>query len=80
MSITDMFNYLRFLGLPVVIVVGVELLLIAGYYTFYYRKRRREEEPWLPMSKLILGALFIGYIVFVLQLTVIGRGTSHFLK
>ncbi|MGO4183498.1 VanZ family protein [Paenibacillus sp. TAF43_2] len=80
MSITGMFNYLRFLGLPVVIVVGIELLLIAGYYTFYYRKRRREEEHWLPMSKLILGALFIGYIVFVLQLTVIGRGTSHFLE
>ncbi|OBZ11125.1 VanZ family protein [Bacillus sp. FJAT-26390] len=80
MSITDIFNYLRFLGLPVVVVVGIELLLIAGYYTFYYRKRRSEEKLWLPMNKLILGALFIGYIVFVLQLTVIGRGTSHFLQ
>lgn len=80
MSITDMFNYLRFLGLPVIIVIGIELLLIAGYYIFYYRLRRSAEKIRLPMNKLILGALFIGYIVFVLQLTVFGRGTSHFLQ
>jgi glycopeptide antibiotics resistance protein len=79
-SITEIFNYLRSLGLPVIVVIGIELLFIAGYYIFYYRKRSPEEKPWLPMNKLVLGALFIGYIVFVLQLTVIGRGTSHFLE
>lgn len=32
------------------------------------------------MKKLFLGALFIGYVVFVLELTMLGRGHSHFLQ
>ncbi len=29
---------------------------------------------------MILGALFIGYIVFVCELTIFGRGSSHFMQ
>lgn len=65
--------------LPVIIIIVVEFLLIALYYFFYYRKQQTDRKK-IQIKKLILGALFIGYIVFVCELTIIGRGTSHYLQ
>lgn len=65
--------------LPVIIILVVEFLLIALYYFFYYRKQQTDRKK-IQIKKLILGALFIGYIVFVCELTIIGRGTSHYLQ
>ena len=65
--------------LPVIIIIGIEFLLIALYF-FYYRKRQSDHQKQLPLKQLLLGAIFIGYIVFVLELTVIGRGTSHYMQ
>jgi len=65
--------------LPVIIIIGIEFLLIALYF-FYYRERQSDHQKQLPLKQLLLGAIFIGYIVFVLELTVIGRGTSHYMQ
>lgn len=65
--------------LPVIIIIGIEFLLITLYF-FYYRKRQSDHQKQLPLKQLLLGAIFIGYIVFVLELTVIGRGTSHYMQ
>ena len=65
--------------LPVMIIIGVEFLLIAFYY-FFYDKKEPSVRKRNHVKKLMLGALFIGYIVFVCELTIIGRGSSHFLQ
>lgn len=65
--------------LPVMIIIGVEFLLIAFYY-FFYNKKEPSVRKRNHVKKLMLGALFIGYIVFVCELTIIGRGSSHFLQ
>lgn len=78
MGITEIISNIRFFMLPVIIIIGVEFVLIALYY--FYRKRQLDYKKEIPLKKLILGAIFIGYIVFVLELTIIGRGTSHYLQ
>ncbi|MFY0518499.1 VanZ family protein [Lysinibacillus sp. UGB7] len=79
MGVTEIINNIRYLMLPVIIIIVVEFLLIALYYFFYYRKQQTDRKK-IQIKKLILGALFIGYIVFVCELTIIGRGTSHYLQ
>ncbi|MEK4091788.1 VanZ family protein [Viridibacillus sp. FSL H8-0110] len=79
MGVTEIINNIRYLMLPVIIIIVVEFLLIALYYFFYYRKQQTDIKK-IQIKKLILGALFIGYIVFVCELTIIGRGTSHYLQ
>lgn len=66
--------------LPVLIIIGIEFILIALYYYFYYRKQPSDQKNKIFIKKLVLGAVFIGYIIFVLELTVFGRGTSHYLQ
>ncbi|WP_255505068.1 VanZ family protein [Lysinibacillus sphaericus] len=77
---TDIFNNIRYLMLPVLIIIGIEFILISLYYFFYYRKQPSDRKKQIRIKKLVLGAVFIGYIIFVLELTVFGRGTSHFLQ
>ena len=79
MGITEIISNIKFLMLPVIIIIGIEFLLIALYF-FYYRERQSDHQKQLPLKQLLLGAIFIGYIVFVLELTVIGRGTSHYMQ
>lgn len=66
--------------LPVIIIIGIKFILIALYYFLYYRKQQSERKKQIHIMKLLLGAIFIGYIVFVFELTIIGRGTSHYLQ
>ncbi|WP_286925296.1 MULTISPECIES: VanZ family protein [Lysinibacillus] len=77
MGITEIISNIRILMLPVIIIIGVEFLLIALYY--FYQKRQLDKKQ-IPIKKLILGAIFVGYTVFVLELTIIGRGTSHYMQ
>lgn len=77
---TEIFSNIRYLMLPVLIIIGIEFILIALYYFFYYRKQPSDRKKQIRIKKLVLGAVFIGYIIFVLELTVFGRGTSHFLQ
>jgi len=79
LGITEIISNIKFLMLPVIIIIGIEFLLIALYF-FYYRERQSDHQKQLPLKQLLLGAIFIGYIVFVLELTVIGRGTSHYMQ
>lgn len=79
LGITEIMSNIKILMLPVIIIIGLEFLLI-GLYFFYYQRRRSDQQKQIPVKKLLLGAIFIGYIVFVLELTVIGRGTSHFMQ
>ncbi len=74
-----MIHTIRYLMMPVIIIISVEFLLIALYYCFYYQKQPSDRKK-IHIMKLILGALFIGYIVFVFELTIFGRGTSHYLE
>lgn len=80
LGIIDIYNYLRYLMLPVIEVIGIEFVLIALYYFVYFRKRPSEGKSRIHIKKLFLGAMFIGYVVFVLELTVFGRGTSYFMQ
>ncbi|MGE7822802.1 VanZ family protein [Paenibacillus sp. NPDC093718] len=80
MGIDEIYINLRFLMLPVILIIGIEFVLIGLYYYLYYRKQQSEGKPRIHMKKLFLGALFIGYVVFVLELTMLGRGRSHFLQ
>lgn len=80
MGIDAIYTNLRFLMLPVILIIGVEFVLIGLYYYLYYRKQQSKGKPRIHMKKLFLGALFIGYVVFVLELTMFGRGHSHFLQ
>lgn len=80
MGIDAIYTNLRFLMLPVIVIIGIEFVLIGLYYFLYYRKQQSEGKPRIHMKKLFLGALFIGYVVFVLELTMFGRGHSHFLQ
>ncbi|MDM5186117.1 VanZ family protein [Bacillus sp. DX4.1] len=80
MGITEIFSNIRDLMLPVIIIIGIEFLIIALYYFLYYRKQQSERKKQIHIMKHILGAVFIGYIVFVFELTIIGRGTSHYLQ
>lgn len=80
MGIDAIYTNLRFLMLPVIVIIGIEFVLIMLYYYLYYRKQQSEGKPRIQMNKLFLGALFIGYVVFVLELTMLGRGNSHFLQ
>lgn len=80
MGIDAIYTNLRFLMLPVIVIIGIEFVLIGFYYYLYYRKQQSEGKPRIQMKKLFLGALFIGYVVFVLELTMLGRGNSHFLQ
>ncbi|UPW85392.1 VanZ family protein [Lysinibacillus sp. Ag94] len=77
---TEIFSNIRYLMLPVLIIIGIEFILIALYYFFYYRKQPSDRKKQIRIKKLVLGAVFIGYIIFVLELTVFGRGTSHSLQ
>ncbi|MEB2279480.1 VanZ family protein [Lysinibacillus xylanilyticus] len=77
---TEIFNNIRYLMLPVLITIGIEFILIALYYFFYYRKQPSDRKKQVHIKKLVLGAVFIGYIIFVLELTIFGRGTSHYLQ
>ncbi|MFJ8090910.1 VanZ family protein [Lysinibacillus sp. NPDC095746] len=77
---TEIFSNIRYLMLPVLIIIGIEFILIALYYFFYYRKQLSDRKKQIRIKKLVLGAVFIGYIIFVLELTVFGRGTSHSLQ
>lgn len=77
---TEIFNNIRYLVLPVLMIIGIEFILIALYYFFYYRKQPSDRKKQILIKKLVLGAVFIGYIIFVLELTVFGRGTSHYLQ
>lgn len=79
MGVTEIINNIQSLMLPVMIIIGVEFLLIAFYY-FFYNKKEPSVRKRNHVKKLMLGALFIGYIVFVCELTIIGRGSSHFLQ
>ncbi|WP_155592262.1 VanZ family protein [Lysinibacillus cavernae] len=79
MGVTEMIHTIRYLMMPVIIIISVEFLLIALYYCFYYQKQPSDRKK-IHIMKLILGALFIGYIVFVFELTIFGRGTSHYLE
>lgn len=80
MGIDAIYTNLRILMLPVIVIIGIEFVLIGLYYYLYYRKQQSEGKPRIHMKKLFLGALFIGYVVFVLELTMLGRGNSHFLQ
>ncbi|MCR8642938.1 VanZ family protein [Paenibacillus sp. N1-5-1-14] len=80
MGIDEIYINLRLLLLPVIVIIGIEFVLIGLYYFLYYRNLQSEGKPWIQMKKLFLGALFIGYVVFVLELTMIGRGHSYFLQ
>ncbi len=80
MGIDGIYNNLRSLMLPVIVTIGIEFVLIGLYYFLYDRNRQSEGKPRIQMKKLFLGALFIGYVVFVLELTMFGRGNSHFLQ
>ncbi|MGC6585865.1 VanZ family protein [Paenibacillus sp. Dod16] len=80
MGIDAIYTNLRILMLPVIVIIGIEFVLIGLYYYLYYRKQQSEGKPRIHMKKLFLGALFIGYVVFVLELTMLGRGHSHFLQ
>ncbi|MFG1731564.1 VanZ family protein [Paenibacillus sp. 843] len=80
MGIDEIYINLRFLLLPVIVIIGIEFVLIGLYYYLYYRNQQSEGKPRIHMKKLFLGALFIGYVVFVLELTMFGRGHSHFLQ
>ncbi|WP_339218220.1 VanZ family protein [Paenibacillus sp. FSL W7-1332] len=80
MGIDAIYTNLRILMLPVILIIGIEFVLIGLYYYLYYRKQKSEGKPRIQMKKLFLGALFIGYVVFVLELTMLGRGNSHFLQ
>ncbi|OIB02797.1 hypothetical protein AK95_32135 [Paenibacillus sp. LC231] len=80
MGIDAIYTNLRILMLPVILIIGIEFVLIGLYYYLYYRKQQSERKPRIHMKKLFLGALFIGYVVFVLELTMLGRGHSHFLQ
>jgi glycopeptide antibiotics resistance protein len=80
LGIDAIYTNLRFLMLPVILIIGVEFVLIGLYYYLYYRKQQSKGKPRIHMKKLFLGALFIGYVVFVLELTMFGRGHSHFLQ
>ncbi|WP_339294289.1 VanZ family protein [Paenibacillus sp. FSL W7-1279] len=80
MGIDAIYTNLRILMLPVILIIGIEFVLIGLYYYLYYRKQQSEGKPRIHMKKLFLGALFIGYVVFVLELTMLGRGHSHFLQ
>ncbi|GLC89118.1 VanZ family protein [Lysinibacillus piscis] len=75
MDFTEILNNIQILMLPVIVIIGIEFLLITLYYFLYARK-----QPSNQIKRLIVGAIFIGYIVFVLELTVIGRGTSHYMQ
>jgi glycopeptide antibiotics resistance protein len=79
LGVTEIINNIQSLMLPVMIIIGVEFLLIAFYY-FFYNKKEPSVRKRNHVKKLMLGALFIGYIVFVCELTIIGRGSSHFLQ
>lgn len=79
LGVTEIIINIRILMLPVIIIIGIEFLLIALYYFVYYKKQPSERKK-LSITKMMLGALFIGYIVFVCELTIIGRGSSHFLE
>jgi len=79
LDITEIISNIRYLMLPVIIIIGIEFLLIALYY-YFYRKRQSDHKKQISIKKLILGAVFIGYIVFVMELTIIGRGTSHYME
>lgn len=79
MGITEIFSNIRYLMLPVIIIIGIGFLLIALYY-YFYRKKQSDHKKQIALKKLILGTVFIGYIVFVLELTILGRGTSHYLQ
>lgn len=80
MGIDAIYTNLRILMLPVILIIGIEFVLIGLYYYLYYRKQQSEGKPRIHMKKLFLRALFIGYVVFVLELTMLGRGHSHFLQ
>lgn len=71
MGIDEIYINLRFLLLPVIVIIGIEFVLIGLYYYLYYRKQQSEGKPRIHMKKLFLGALFIGYVVFVLELTML---------
>lgn len=77
---TDIISNVRYLMLPVLMIIGIEFILIALYYFFYYRKQPSDRKKHIHIKKLVLVAVFIGYIIFVLELTVFGRGTSHYLQ
>ena len=79
MGITDIMNNIRILMLPVILIVGAEFLLIGLYY-FLYHKKQQSNRKKINFKQLILVALFIGYIVFVCELTIFGRGSSHFMQ
>ncbi|MMZ58970.1 VanZ like family protein [compost metagenome] len=66
--------------LPVIVIIGIEFVLIGLYYFLYYRNRQSERKLRIDIKKLFIGALFIGYVDFVLELTIFGRGHSHFLQ
>lgn len=80
MGITEIFSNIQYLMLPVILIIGIEFILIALFYFFYYRKLQSDRKKQIPIKKLVLGAVFIGYIVFVFELTIFGRGTSHYLQ
>ncbi|HBT73299.1 MAG TPA: VanZ family protein, partial [Lysinibacillus sp.] len=71
MGVTEIINNIQSLMLPVMIIIGVEFLLIAFYY-FFYNKKEPSVRKRNHVKELMLGALFIGYIVFVCELTIIG--------
>ncbi|WP_314588188.1 VanZ family protein [Paenibacillus terrigena] len=80
MGFDEFYNNLRSLILPVIAIIGIEFVLIGLYYFLYGRNRQSEGKPRIHMKKLFLGALFIGYVVFVLELTIFGRGHSYLLQ
>ncbi|MBU5250801.1 VanZ family protein, partial [Lysinibacillus capsici] len=79
MGVTDIMNNIRILMLPVILMIGAEFLLIGLYY-FLYHKNQQSNRKKINFKQLILVALFIGYIVFVCELTIFGRGSSHFMQ
>ncbi|MED3804581.1 VanZ family protein [Lysinibacillus xylanilyticus] len=79
MGVTEIINNIQYLMFPVIMIIVVEYLLIALFYFLYYTKQQTDRKK-IQIKKLLLGALFIGYIVFVCELTIIGRGTSHYLQ
>ncbi|MFJ6208585.1 VanZ family protein [Lysinibacillus sp. NPDC092081] len=80
MDFTEISSYIQQLMLPVIIIIGIEFILIALYYFFYYRKQHSDQNKQIHIKKLLICAVFIGYIVFVFELTIFGRGTSHYLQ
>lgn len=76
----QIYQNLRYLLLPVIAIIGIEFIGIAICYWLYIQKLKPKGKTPPLVKQLALGAILIGYIVFVLELTMFGRGTSYYLQ